>query len=274
MKRYIFLLALIFFMTVGSAKAEDLYACDNGCSSSLTKALQLAPSLPHGTVISVIDLKNDTAKTYKTKHYYNAGAEEWIEKVTVVTTTQKAINALALITSKKNGILAYKVELPISIAETATDLILQPQLKDDVAQYAHANLGLVERLRAYLAATLTIFGKIVDINPVIVVEFPDFSTAEFTIGPILDVSENFTFTLELKEGSLKNNEGHTIPSVVADFLGTRTFENEANLFRNQGVAEHFNIEINQTQQCKPIATVTCSTLPSGSVQCTYSVKCY
>ncbi len=234
MKKY-FIIYIILACTLASLNgfAEEIIACGKECSSMDRKASNEARWMYNGKIFSVIDTYNFQVKSYKSVWKWRFG-EEFFDKALPITTTYSGQRALKDLVDAKNALRLQKVQIPSDLPETSYDdkiesvyqLFTQPQLEGRISNYINQNLSAMETVGAYGSTILSIFGKVVDVNAEITIEFPDGSTASFTVKAIKDTDSGFEFAY-LPETAI-DNESTPIPEGSLDFLGNYTFENDLN----------------------------------------------
>lgn len=255
------------------ASAEDIYPCDSSCSGLFSEASRLASDLPEGTEFSLIDTQTFESGTYVVEYYYSRAAGEYLERAKSITKTSNVINAANELKAAAEELEKVNVEVPETIAENAHSAIVSTQTAGNVSSYVSSNLGVWDTVGALGSVVLSIFNKITDVKGVVVVAFPDGSTAQYQIeGLTYDEDGNLVFEFKLVEGSAQDADGNNIPTTETEIVGERRFTSESNSDNFNSVVDYYGVN-HHSGSCRSILTSVCTSGANG-LSCTTYTTCF
>lgn len=255
----VLILVASLLLQVHVTKAESIYACDINCNNPFSVALNNAPLHVAGDRFSVIDTKNNTVVTYLVEEFQWYG--EPFQRAVETSTTSYAYATLQEFTELKKTSSTITLTIPEDLPNTSQDdntdtvykLFTHPATRNNVADYISNNTGVYESMGALVAGMLEIFGKIINIDVVVKVQFADGSTAEFKVTGIDPGSVQWAYDL----GTARSSEGFSIPEKSEQFLGHYNFIEESNQQHFSTLASLFDLRLTDGKQCTPTKTTVC-----------------
>ncbi|MCW8091725.1 hypothetical protein [Alteromonas sp. ASW11-130] len=274
------LIMLVTFALISvSSYAEDIYPCDFKCSSAFSQAVKVSASVSTGTIFSVVDLKDYSARTYVAERYYNRAAGEYLERAKQITTTTRAKNVANEVKTRMKSIQEQGITIPASTARSAHDLILVPSTRQTVAQMLYSNMNFENKARSYFSFIVNTLSSMVPVPNITIyfkVPFSNGSTALFVVSGLSfdhgDIIGELTY--EYVEGSAKDSDGNIIPSSTSGLMGTRYFRVSQNQSFFNAVADMYGAQVRVANSCKNTSYTICKTSSSGSATCTSYTTCF
>lgn len=210
-KRMLITVVLLLNAIVASAKAEDIVTVCSSCSPSQVEKSALQATSGYGTV-HVVDFKTGQVQSFHVMHEFELGLEMHVAlpeytPYTITTAAREISYVLNDVVSnggnynEHTNTLTQTLIIPSHIAATSTDV------REYVKSQAVSNFIRLELIADFWSKFDKAWQKVVEkIIFKVEAEFPDQTTAIYTLGPIFFSDHPFI----LERGSIKDVNGNPI----------------------------------------------------------------
>lgn len=284
-------------LTLGSSVvyAEDLWLCDNSCSSSYSLARNMSRIYNDGDIFSVININDNTASTYRVDIIYRFG--EMFETVRNITTTFHASSSLNEINSAIDNFEKGSYRIPTDLPDTTYDdelnsvhdFLINRESIVPIIAWIDENPEFEERiseLEDFVERNPSNIESIVrkvleDIPWTVEIVFEDGSKMDvtFNLKAVNNEDEGTTelevVNLEFADDSAKDKKDRPVPDELSDIDDGMTFrfDNDEEFFT---FFDYSNIvfegELDWRTRCNEVKLTVCST-EDGVRSCVKQILC-
>ncbi|PCI71343.1 MAG: hypothetical protein COB38_05820 [Gammaproteobacteria bacterium] len=228
---------LIILLGSFDLQATEYWQLCNSCSEGQRQntAKQQVPIYTQGIVaVYIMDYENEEIFKYNIFGFNEPAENLYFSAARSVVVEQDIENEyVQFVTDFKAAVEeASGITMPGGTVNSSFDIIHSSYNRGLVTNHIANNLSFFQTIAATAGIPLLALNKLVNINLVTTVTFPDGSTAIFNLtGVSGSFEEGITFEFEYKEGTAKDSNGNTIPESAAqanNYQGTYNTQSAAN----------------------------------------------